>query len=247
MHIIINCTGGGSHSMMLLESTTVLELKQHIERKEGVSVHQQLLLFAGQVLCPDSALLLGNLGLDRFSLAHEVVVYMQRQLAEPVLVNLCQPGSAPCQMHPQIVEARSSLANVMALLQQHKLAGRPFPVAAGAGVKSKTAGERRHESAGVGAPHSAGMSLGSASSSVTELQVVIHQVEGAAPTHLSFYQAQDGCLHVVWGPSTDSSSNSHTVYSRSSMPQTTMLLQAKDAGSQCFPLSTLVKKQAVMP
>jgi hypothetical protein len=38
----------------------------------GVPVHQQLLLFAGQVLCPDSALLLEHLGLDKFSLAHEV-------------------------------------------------------------------------------------------------------------------------------------------------------------------------------
>jgi hypothetical protein len=38
----------------------------------GVPAHQQLLLFAGQVLCPDSALLLDHLGLDKFSLAHEV-------------------------------------------------------------------------------------------------------------------------------------------------------------------------------
>jgi hypothetical protein len=57
-------------------------------------------------------------------------------------------------------------------------------------------------------------------------------LQGVAPTHLSFCQAQDSCLHVVWGPSTDSSSNSHTVYSRSSMPQTTMLV-SRQGQQQC--------------
>lgn len=52
----------------------------------------------------------------------------------------------------------------------------------------------------------------------------MYTLQDVAPSHLSFCQAQDGCLHVVWGPSADSSSNSHTVYNRSSMPQTTMLV-----------------------
>jgi hypothetical protein len=56
--------------------------------------------------------------------------------------------------------------------------------------------------------------------------VTILLLQGAPPTQLSFCQAQDGCLHVVWGPSVDSSRNSYTVYSRSSMPQTTMLVSS---------------------
>ncbi|WIA22995.1 hypothetical protein OEZ86_009913 [Tetradesmus obliquus] len=283
MRIIVNCTGGGSHSMMLLDSTTVHDLKQHIERKEGVPVHQQLLLFAGQVLCPDSALLLDHLGLDKFSLAHEVVVYMQRQLAEPVLVYLCQPGPAPCQLHAETVEAHSTLANIMGLLQQRKLASRPFPVAAGAASTQRqgpaAARASTHSSrSSVADSSSGGAGTGSAGESaaggsvilpscvvvkrqdgsccsrvrvtegcsISQLQDTIQQVEGVAPSHLSFCQAQDGCLHVVWGPSADSSSNSHTVYNRSSMPQTTMLVK-KDIGNQSMPLSALVKEQAVMP
>jgi hypothetical protein len=64
----------------------------------------------------------------------QVVVYMQRQLLEPVLVYLCQPGPAPCLMHPEIVESHSTLANIMALLQQRKLACRPFPASTAAGA-----------------------------------------------------------------------------------------------------------------
>lgn len=48
------------------------QLQCFLLQHAGVAVGQQLLLFAGQVLCPDTALLLEDLGLDRFSLAHEV-------------------------------------------------------------------------------------------------------------------------------------------------------------------------------
>jgi hypothetical protein len=93
----------------------------------------------------------------------QVVVYMQRQLAEPVLVYLCQPGPAPCQMHPEIVEARSNLGNIMALLQQRKLASRPFPAAAAAAAAAASA--QQQMLAPRGSTHS---SVASARSSVAD-------------------------------------------------------------------------------
>jgi hypothetical protein len=95
-------------------------------------------LFNWVACCPHCMLLLLLL-----LLLLQVVVYMQRQLAEPVLVYLCQPGPAPCQMHPEIVEAHSSLANIMALLQQRKLASRTFPAAAAAAAAAAASGQQQ--------------------------------------------------------------------------------------------------------
>jgi hypothetical protein len=60
-------------------------------------------------------------------------------------------------MHPEIVEAHSTLANIMALLQQCKLASRPFPASTAAGASSaaaNAAGEQQRGSAGGAAARS---------------------------------------------------------------------------------------------
>jgi hypothetical protein len=57
---------------MLLDTTTVSDVKQLVADKEGFEPSRQLLRFAGRPLAPDSARLLGDLGLDQYSLAQEV-------------------------------------------------------------------------------------------------------------------------------------------------------------------------------
>lgn len=60
----------------------------------------------------------------------QVVVYMQRHLHEPLRVYLCQPGTAPTQQQAEMVEASSTLSNIMNLLTTRHLVSRPFPSAA---------------------------------------------------------------------------------------------------------------------
>eukprot|EP00878_Enallax_costatus_P043598 GHUV01051626.1.p1 GENE.GHUV01051626.1~~GHUV01051626.1.p1 ORF type:complete len:257 (+),score=87.20 GHUV01051626.1:404-1174(+) len=256
---------------MLTENTTVLDLKQHVARKEGVSPDQQLLMFAGRQLFPDSALLLDHLALDSYSLAHEVVVYMQRQLSEPLRIYLCHPGTAPTQQQAEMVEASSTLSNIMNLLTTRHLSTRPFPTTAAALGSAAPAAANKPRAAGLASAGgtdsavSSGSAIlpscvvvkrqdGSCSSkvhvtedcTVQQLVETIEQVEGVSASHLTFYQAPDGCLHVVYGPSADPCVNTHTVYSRSCKPQPPM--QVKGPGSSNnVPYSSLVKEQAVMP
>lgn len=65
---------------------------------------------------------------QRASFVLQVVVYMQRQLSEPLRVFLCQPGPGPCRQHPEMVEASSTLSNIMQILTTRQLTTRPFPV-----------------------------------------------------------------------------------------------------------------------
>ncbi len=57
---------------MLLEATTVRDVKALVQRAQGVAAKHQLLRFAGRHLAPDDARLMGDLGLDAYSLAQEV-------------------------------------------------------------------------------------------------------------------------------------------------------------------------------
>lgn len=75
----------------------------------------------------------------------QIVVYMQRQLSEPLRIFLCQPGAAATQQ-AEMVEASSTLSNIMSLLTTRHLTTRPFPTAA-AGAASITAGAEPASSA----------------------------------------------------------------------------------------------------
>lgn len=52
---------------------------------------------------------------------------MQRQLSDPLRVYLSQPGTAPSQQQAEMVEASSTLRNIMGLLTTRHLTTRPFP------------------------------------------------------------------------------------------------------------------------
>lgn len=178
----------------------------------GIPPGNQALLFAGRTLCPDSALLLDELQLDRFNLAQEAVIYMQPLLSQPVRVYLAQPAgasstaasataTAPRQVFCEVVEAGSSLANILLLLvqrglaqphqqpqQQHRPQQQPPTDSSSMAVVVK-----RQDGSGCPRVHV------HEGCTIQRLQETIWAAEGVAAGTLTFcQQAHDGCLQVAF-------------------------------------------------
>eukprot|EP00877_Chromochloris_zofingiensis_P004046 jgi/Chrzof1/13642/Cz08g05150.t1 len=213
MRLIINCVGGGTHSLFVNQPFLVRDVKKFLESKEGVPVPQQVLLFAGQEL-QDAGDLFNDYQMDQYSLAHEVVVYMQRQLAEPRQVYLCS-SDHQSQLHPELVESSSTLSNVMDLLQLRSLTAGPFHKEEDG---SSSIVVKRQDGSSTRLVVGAGDSISDLESKISAAQ------QGTAPSTLLFYQAADGCLHVVFSPSQDAAPRTYPVYQRSTLPQPAMMV-----------------------
>lgn len=186
---------------------------------------------------------------------------MQQQLAEPVRVFLCTScaaGASRQQLHVELVEAGSSLANIMQLLHTRRVATQPFPtVGPPAGGGASSSDSSGILAGGVVVKRADGSCCSGVNvteaCSVHQLQAAIQRTDGCWPALLTFHQAPDGCLHATYtvtagsdrSSSTSSSAHTHTVYARSTLPQPRML--PREPGDGCVPYADVVREQAVCP
>ncbi|GAX74725.1 hypothetical protein CEUSTIGMA_g2172.t1 [Chlamydomonas eustigma] len=226
MRLLVNCPSGESRLLQVDDSATVKELKQELQELEGIPTGQQVLCFAGKDL--KDHLTLADHELQEYTLSDEVVLYLNKKRAHPKHIYLVA-RSRPHQKVAEIVESDMPVGDVMALLVSRGLA-EAFPP--GTPIFCK-----RQDGSTVPLKIDPMQSL-------SNLEGKIKQAESVACTALTFVQAQDGAMHVVLWPSSESSLLTYPVYSRDILPQ--KLMPKKDAGTG-QPFNELVHELCILP
>lgn len=234
MRLLVSCTSGNVHSLYVGGPTKVGDVKRALESLEGVSAERQSLLFAGKTL-EDHQCLIEDYRIEDYSLSDEVMVYMYPTLASSRIIFLAGLSSVDKTI-TEAVEDSSSLIDVKKLLRSHGLAG-DF-VSEMEATESGCVVVRRTDGTTV-------QTVAHSSDSLVDLDRKIMLAEAFSPRQYLFYQARDGCLHVLCGPGLfERSESGYTVYCRCAVPQQPIMQNLNDGS---VPLKQLVRDLCVLP
>lgn len=227
MRVVINCPSGKSHLLQLAGDISVHDLKLRMQDIEGIPVAQQEIIFGGQGLRDECSL--SEYQIQEYTLADEVVLYLQKVIAAPLHIFL-SGHQARSRIVTEIVEEQMLLDDVQNLLVSRNLASKFEP-----GMQPVV---KRQDGTTVL------LDIDIHVHSIDHLKGLIKESEGCSPEKLLFLQSHDGALHIQFSPCAAAHENSHSVYKRSGAPQQLMMKKPYIEGQ---PLPDVVKDLCVHP
>eukprot|EP00892_Ulva_mutabilis_P012258 jgi/Ulvmu1/9404/UM051_0032.1 len=203
MRLIVRGITGSLHEFTCDPETTLKDIKDHLVELEGVPEAQILLVHAGQPLA-DTAIPADDLA--NFNRAGEIMLDLQVKMRDPVRIFLTSPLSRNKPIC-EAVEFTAPVTDVLDLLEDHGLT---------ASIERTCAViPKRDDGSTIPVPLVT-------SYTIADVYSCVQTALKSAVRHLTFIPALDGCLHVIASPSSEAPGNTHSVYSRTVMPQPIM-------------------------